>query len=98
VVVYIDVDDTLVRWVSTKRIPIPRVIDRVRSLHAEGAFCICGALVEPSTPAQWQPISALSNALLAFCRSQRSSSTIKPSRTGEIAAMSTPSKSLPNKP
>jgi predicted HAD superfamily phosphohydrolase YqeG len=37
VVVYVDVDDTLVRWAGTKRIPIPRVIDRVRQLHAEGA-------------------------------------------------------------
>lgn len=36
-VVYVDVDDTLVRWAGTKRIPIPRVIERVRSLHAEGA-------------------------------------------------------------
>jgi cation transport ATPase len=36
-VVYVDVDDTLVRWVGTKRIPISRVIERVRALHAEGA-------------------------------------------------------------
>ena len=36
-IVYVDVDDTLVRWVGTKRIPIPRVIERVRSLHAGGA-------------------------------------------------------------
>jgi cation transport ATPase len=36
-VVYVDVDDTLVRWVGTKRIPIPRVVERVRSLHSEGA-------------------------------------------------------------
>ena len=36
-IVYVDVDDTLVRWAGTKRIPIPRVIKRVRSLHAEGA-------------------------------------------------------------
>ena len=36
-VVYVDVDDTLVRWASTKRIPIPRVIERVRQLHADGA-------------------------------------------------------------
>ena len=36
-VVYVDVDDTLVRSVGTKRIPMPRVIERVRSLHAEGA-------------------------------------------------------------
>jgi predicted HAD superfamily phosphohydrolase YqeG len=36
-VVYVDVDDTLVRWAGTKRIPIPRVIDRVRALHTDGA-------------------------------------------------------------
>jgi cation transport ATPase len=36
-VVYIDGDDTLVRWASTKCIPIPRTIQRVRTLHAEGA-------------------------------------------------------------
>jgi hypothetical protein len=36
-VVYVDVDDMLVRSVWTKRIPMPRVIQRVRSLHAEGA-------------------------------------------------------------
>jgi predicted HAD superfamily phosphohydrolase YqeG len=35
--VYVDVDDTLVRWAGTKRIRIPRVIERIRSLHAEGA-------------------------------------------------------------
>jgi hydroxymethylpyrimidine pyrophosphatase-like HAD family hydrolase len=36
-VVYVDVDDTLVRSAGTKRIPIPRVIDRVQRLHADGA-------------------------------------------------------------
>jgi hypothetical protein len=36
-VVYVDVDDTLVRWAGTKRIPIPRIVERVRSLHSEGA-------------------------------------------------------------
>jgi predicted HAD superfamily phosphohydrolase YqeG len=36
-IVYVDVDDTLVRWAGTKRIPIPRAIERVRALHAEGA-------------------------------------------------------------
>ena len=35
-VVYIDVDDTLIRSVGTKRIPLPAVVDRVRALHAEG--------------------------------------------------------------
>jgi len=37
-VVYVDVDDTLVRSSGTKRIPMPRVIERVKRLHAEGAI------------------------------------------------------------
>ena len=36
-VVFVDVDDTLVRTVGTKRIPMPRVIERVKKLHVEGA-------------------------------------------------------------
>jgi hypothetical protein len=36
-VVYVDVDDTLIRSVGTKRIPMPRVVDKVRNLHREGA-------------------------------------------------------------
>jgi FMN phosphatase YigB (HAD superfamily) len=35
--VFVDVDDTLVRSVGTKRIPIPSVIKRVKQLKAEGA-------------------------------------------------------------
>ena len=37
IVVYVDVDDTLVRTAGTKRIPIPETIARVRSLHKSGA-------------------------------------------------------------
>jgi cation transport ATPase len=36
-VVYVDVDDTLVRSVGTKRIPMPGVVERVHRLHREGA-------------------------------------------------------------
>ena len=36
-VVFVDVDDTLVRSAGTKRIPIPAVIAHVRGLRAEGA-------------------------------------------------------------
>jgi len=36
-VIFIDVDDTLVRSIGTKRIPMPSVVERVRSLHKEGA-------------------------------------------------------------
>ena len=36
-IVFIDVDDTLVRSVGTKRIPMPNVVAHVRRLHASGA-------------------------------------------------------------
>jgi phosphoserine phosphatase len=35
--IFIDVDDTLVRTVGTKRIPMPAVVQRVRELHKKGA-------------------------------------------------------------
>ena len=34
---FVDVDDTLVRTVGSKRIPMPRTIERVRELYASGA-------------------------------------------------------------
>jgi phosphoserine phosphatase len=36
-VVFVDVDDTLVRSVGSKRIPMPRVVERVKRLRQEGA-------------------------------------------------------------
>jgi len=41
IVAYIDVDDTLIRSVGKKRIPIPSVIGYVRRLHGEGAELYC---------------------------------------------------------
>jgi cation transport ATPase len=35
-VVFVDVDDTLVRSVGVKRIPIPNVVSRIRELHTQG--------------------------------------------------------------
>jgi predicted HAD superfamily phosphohydrolase YqeG len=40
-VIYVDVDDTLVRHASSKPIPITRVIDQVRRLHARGFSLYC---------------------------------------------------------
>ena len=40
-VVYVDVDDTLVRSVGPKRIRIPAVIDFVRRLKEQGAELYC---------------------------------------------------------
>lgn len=36
-IIFVDVDDTLVRSVGSKRIPMPAVVSRVRELHAQGA-------------------------------------------------------------
>lgn len=40
-VVYVDVDDTLIRTVGTKRIPVTGTVDHVRSLYADGAQLYC---------------------------------------------------------
>lgn len=37
-VVFVDVDDTLVRSAGTKRIPIPAVVNYVKALKASGAI------------------------------------------------------------
>jgi hypothetical protein len=39
--VYVDVDDTIVRSVGTKRIAIPSVVRHVLDLHAQGAVLYC---------------------------------------------------------
>jgi beta-phosphoglucomutase-like phosphatase (HAD superfamily) len=36
-IVFVDVDDTLIRSVGQTRIPMPGVVSRVRELHLEGA-------------------------------------------------------------
>ena len=40
-VVYVDVDDTLVRQTGSKRIPMTAVVDHVRHLHRAGATLFC---------------------------------------------------------
>ena len=40
-IIYIDVDDTFVRSIGTKRIPMPRVIAHIRELHEGGATLYC---------------------------------------------------------
>ena len=40
-IVYVDIDDTLIRSYGSKRIPMTRVVEHVRLLHAEGASLYC---------------------------------------------------------
>jgi hypothetical protein len=42
-VVYVDVDDTLVRSFGAKRIRVTTAIERVRALHAAGFELYCGS-------------------------------------------------------
>jgi Protein of unknown function (DUF705) len=39
--VYVDIDDTIVRSVGAKRIPMPSVIQHVRNLKKQGAVLFC---------------------------------------------------------
>jgi hypothetical protein len=41
VVIYVDVDDTLIRTAGTKRIPVSGVADHIRRLADEGAVLYC---------------------------------------------------------
>ncbi len=40
-IVYVDVDDTLVRSFGSKRIPMSHTVERVRQLYADGAELYC---------------------------------------------------------
>ena len=40
-IVYVDIDDTLIRSSGSKRIAMPHSIERVRQLHADGAELYC---------------------------------------------------------
>lgn len=40
-VVYVDIDDTLIRSFGTRRMPIPAAVQHVRDLHAQGAVLYC---------------------------------------------------------
>ena len=40
-IVFVDVDDTLIRTIGSKRVPVPRVIESVRELSRKGAVLYC---------------------------------------------------------
>jgi cation transport ATPase len=40
-VIYVDVDDTLIRSFGTKQIPIPRAIEYIRAMHGAGHVLYC---------------------------------------------------------
>ena len=40
-IIYVDVDDTLVRSIGHKRVPIPNVVGHVRTLSGSGATLYC---------------------------------------------------------
>ena len=40
-IIFVDVDDTFVRSVSTKRVPMPAVVHHIRDLKNQGAILYC---------------------------------------------------------
>ena len=66
-VVYVDIDDTLVRTVGTTRIPIPATIAHVRALYDQGAVLYCwsaGGAAYAEQSAEALGIAACFNAFL----------------------------------
>lgn len=65
-IVFVDVDDTLVRSYGSKRIPMPGTIKVVRQLHAEGVELYCwssgGALYAQESAAEF----GLSDCFVGF--------------------------------
>jgi hypothetical protein len=68
-VVYVDVDDTLVRSLGSKRSPMRSVIEQVKRLHADGAEIIYGAPAAPSMRRKprrnWESVRAASGFSLS---------------------------------
>jgi hypothetical protein len=50
IIAFVDVDDTLARTVGSKRIPIPRMIERVRELHRSCATLFLWSSGEQNMP------------------------------------------------
>jgi predicted HAD superfamily phosphohydrolase YqeG len=65
-VVYVDVDDTLVRSVGSKRIPITRVVEHVRKLKASGATLYCWSSAGADYARQSAEELGIENCFLAF--------------------------------
>jgi hypothetical protein len=49
-VIFVDVDDTIVRSFGTKRIPIPAVIEAIRQLFAQGETLYCWSRADYKIP------------------------------------------------
>lgn len=99
-VIFIDVDDTLVRSVGSTRIPMPEVIRQVRRLHENGHMCFTsGAAVEPTTPVAAQKNWAYRNVSKHFYPNQTPISMIKRYTNGgsvPTSSLSTADKSTGN--
>jgi hypothetical protein len=96
-IVFVDVDDTLVRSAGSKRIPITSVAARVAALKEAARRSTAGARAVPITRVRlpgswgWNIVSWHS------CRSRRSCSTTKLLRNGASVATFTPSTSTASK-
>jgi hypothetical protein len=89
-VVFVDVDDTLVRSVGAKRIPMPNVIARIRELHTQGVALYLWSSGGADYAREAAKDSTSNTASSPFCQSRMSISTISQSTSGVFARMCTP--------
>jgi hypothetical protein len=93
-IIYVDVDDTLMRTFGSKRIPMTPVVNHVRQLKAEGATLYCWS----SGGAEYAQSSAQDLASLIvstpFCQNPTSSLTTNRRQNGDDYLSSTLRKRL----
>ena len=65
-IIYVDIDDTLIRSVGPKHIPIPATIAHVRRLHADGATLYCWSTGGAAYARQIAEELTLANLFQAF--------------------------------
>ncbi len=65
-IVYVDVDDTLVRWAGPKPIPIPAVIAKVRALRAAGETLSCWSAAGPELAREVATRIGVADLFVAF--------------------------------
>lgn len=68
--IYVDVDDTFVRSVSTKRIPMPSVIQHIRELKEQGAMLYCWSSGGADYAKQSAEEFGIADCFVAFYRNQ----------------------------
>ena len=88
--IYIDVDETFVRNVDRKQLPIPDVIAHIKALKMENATLYCWSSGGADYARQRAEAFGIADCFTAFCRNRRSLSMIAAYLSGANFWKSTP--------